>query len=172
MPASPHLAIVVFTKKSVDHILSVGGSDWWVLNDERAEKYPYIVCCRSGLDLTDGDPPQGSAFLVGRISGVISGKDGKRKRIQISEYATVAIPGAWKGWRNPVRYSDLAELGINPKGLKFLPVPEVVGGGFEADDAPEEEGAHNGGLTIQQAKRGLAKTFAVAEDAIEIVIRG
>ena len=43
--------------------------------------------------------------------------------IEISEYALVDYPETWGEWRNPVKYTTLEELGIDPKDLKFKPMP-------------------------------------------------
>jgi hypothetical protein len=88
--------------------------------------------------------------------------------VQFSEYALVNVPGALKGDRNPVSYSTLAEMGIDPSTLKWEPMPERknVNGNSESSqhsaDAP---------LTLVDAKKGLALTFGVSPEAIEITIR-
>ena len=155
--------------KSLDHILHDGGSQSWVLDRNNARQCAFLVCCRSGVEWFEGHEPRGSAFLVGRISEVVpSTENSGRWLVRISEYATVSVPDVWQRWRNPVRYTDLTELGIDIKHLRFAPMPERV-------DLPRTTATQRSvsqGLTIPEAKRGLAKTFGVTEDAIEITIRG
>jgi hypothetical protein len=49
--------------------------------------------------------------------------DDTRWRVRIGDYAKIAIPHAWDGGRNPVRYTTLQELGIDPATLEFEPIP-------------------------------------------------
>lgn len=164
-------AIVVFTAKSVEHMLKDGGTQSWVLDKSNAKHREYVVCCRSGLDEVEGPEPKGSAFLVGRVSDVVpSPEHPGRWLVRMSEFARVNLPDVWKGWRNPVKYIDLAELGIDPEDLTFEPMPEPSAGAAPA--AARTGGAGVGPLTIAQAKRGLSLTFGVPEEAVEITIRG
>ena len=90
-----------------------------------------------------------------------------RYLIQFSEYAIVNVADVWKGDRNPVRYVEsLSELGIDPSTLNWLPMPAEK----EAPKADSPDGATP--LTIPEAKKGLALTFGVPPEAIEITIRG
>jgi hypothetical protein len=179
MPKSstPASAIVVFSGKSLEHLIKDGGCQSWVLDRNNARRREYLVCCRSGVDWVEGPEPQGSAFVVGRISDVVPSPEYPgRWLIKLSTFAQVSIPGVWKGWRNPVRYTDLETLGIDPNELTFEPMPEPVNVGQPINvegpvKSPDENPAH-GPLTISEAKRGLALTFGVPEDAIEITIRG
>lgn len=169
MAAPDQSAIAVFTGKSFDHILQDGGSQSWVLDRNNARRRAFLVCCRSGIDWVEGHEPRGSAFLVGRIEDVLpSSEVPGRWLVRISEYARVDVPDVWQNWRNPVRYTDLADLGIDFTTLHFAPMPERSNPVRDTTTA----GASEHGLTIAEAKRGLAKTFDVAEDAIEITIRG
>lgn len=164
-------AIVVFTAKSVEHMLQDGGTQSWVLDKSNAKHCEYVVCCRSGLDEVEGPEPKGSAFLVGRVSDVVpSTEHPGRWLVRMSEFARVNLPDVWKGWRNPVKYIDLAELGIDPADLTFEPMPEPSAEAAPA--AAKAGGAGVGPLTIAQAKRGLSLTFGVPEEAVEITIRG
>ena len=91
--------------------------------------------------------------------------------IQLSEFARVNIQDVWrKGDRNPVRYTTLKELNIDPTKLKWEPMPEP------SVSEPSEQKTRKvdltEGLTIVEAKNGLARTFGVAPEAIEITVRG
>ena len=134
------------------------------------------MCCRNTrADFTTPGPEQhGAGFLVARIADILPAPephDAGRFLIAFGEFAHIDIPNAWKGWRNPVRYTTLEEMGIDPEALEWLAVPAHV---------PEEPrtqppqgqpvGVH--ALSIAEAKRGLAEAFGVSVDAVEITIRG
>jgi len=169
--AAVDTVIVVFTGKSFEHVIADGGSQSWVLDRNNALHCEYLVCCRSGVDWVEGPEPQGSAFLVGRISDVVPSTETPRRwLVKMSAFARVSIPGVWQGWRNPVRYTDLASLGIDPGTLTFEPMPEPAAADLRV--TASEIRPAGGPLTINEAKRGLALTFGVSEEAIEITIRG
>ena len=169
-------AVLVFTARSPKKILEQGGSQAWALDRERASNCEYLVCTQNTRTTWgDATEPHGCAFLVGRISGLTPAPDVKERwLIQIHEYARVRIADAWQGWRNPVRYTTLDAMGIDPSTLNFLPVPQTH------PIPPKHLNAHSssatGGLvhplTIAEAKQGLAAHFQVSVDAIEIIIRG
>ncbi len=85
------------------------------------------------------------------------------------EYAVVDYPEAWGEWRNPVKYTTLEELGINPSKLNFKPMPETT---KELPPPPPPDRSKTGALTIAEAKAGLALQFGVPPEAIDILIRG
>ncbi len=117
-----------------------------------------------------------------------------------SEYALISIPKKWTGDRYPVHYTTLEGFGLDLDGLDWQPMPEpdpdamplpseVIAGnphadlddGLPHDAGPGDAGLANTGpidddrdrpLTMAQAKRGLALTFGISPDAVEITIRG
>lgn len=89
--------------------------------------------------------------------------------IKISEYALADYPEKWGEWRNPVKYTTLEELGIDPKTLKFKPMPTPTK--VLKSPAPPDR-SKTGALTIAEAKAGLALQFEVSPEAIEILIKG
>lgn len=174
-------AVVFFCGKSKEHILRDGGSQSWRLVPRHAAKQEFVVCCRSAVSWVEGTEERGSAFLIGRISGVVPATDNNQKGrylVQMSEYAEIDVPKVWRGWRNPVKYSTLEELGINLEGLEFKPMPAPITVAksakvlTEAQEAVSQATAALASLTIAQAKKALAATYEVTEDAIEITIRG
>jgi hypothetical protein len=170
----PHSAIAVFTANSRTQILEIGGSASWVVAEKQARRREFLVCVRNARDVDFPDhEPHGTAFLIGRISGLKPfGHDKKgmqRWIIEISEYAFVDYPEKWGEWRNPVKYTTLEELGIDPKNLKFKPVPTPTKV-MTPPTAPDRPKA--GPLTIAEAKVGLALQFGVSPEAIEILIKG
>ncbi|WP_375767203.1 hypothetical protein NR798_36800 [Archangium gephyra] len=170
-----HSAVLVFTARSPKKILEQGGSQAWVLDRNRARGYEYLICAQN-THTTWGDAtePHGSAFLVGRISDLVPAPDDQERwLIRISEYARVNIPNAWQGWRNPVRYTTLEDLGLDPSKLNFEPAPEVPEERIEQSVThPARPTGAVRPLTIAEAKQGLAAQFGVGIDDIEIIIRG
>ena len=171
--AKDDLAIVVFTADSLDSILRQGGSGDWVVSAKKANSCKYIVCCRkpNWSNRKEGIPAR-AAFLIGRVAGLLeragseNDRDQMRYLIQMADYAELKEPNVWKeNVRNPVAYATLDELQIDLRGLKFIPMPEV-----DAGTAKEIPGAKQ--MTIADAKKGLALTFGVNPDDIEIIIRG
>ena len=182
-------ALIVFTFKSIERLLREGGTSSWRLNRNHAKQCVFAVCTRNTKrneaedDLEDpghvGDAPKTeahqSAFLVGRIGNIVRCPrhgDKMRHLIQFSEYARVNVPDAWKGDRNPVKYGALEEFGIDPSALRWEPMPATEA----ATPAPTASNKANsdttGHLTMAEAKKGLALTFGVSPDAVEITIRG
>jgi hypothetical protein len=165
----PHPAIAVFTGNSADEILATGGSASWVVNAKHARQRRYLVCTRNARAVGFADAePHGAAFLIGVIKDVrhvgFDAKGLRRWAIDISEYAPLMVPNAWKEWRNPVKYTTLEELGVDLKGVELRPMPAPT-----RTEGPIVSAARP--LTIAQAKEGLSLQFGVPVEAIEIVIR-
>jgi hypothetical protein len=168
MPKQDTDAVVVFTEESRQSILDKGGTGDWVLNPKNAGRLEYLVCCRrSNWKNRSEGIEQRAAFLVGRIAGLvkIEGSENERNqpryRIQISEYAELERREVWReGLRNPVVYGTLEDLGIELRGLKFMPMPLTAG---VASDQR---------MTIAEAKKALAISFGVKPEDVEITIRG
>lgn len=146
--------VVTFTRNDLEYINLKGCDDSWVLNQKRAESCKYLVCCHSQ------GAKQRSAFLVGLINKV-NLVGGNRWAIHISEYATVDVLNIWGGWQNPIRYTTLEELGIDPSTLKFEKIQKI-------EKQPEIEIQP---LSIEQAKEGISKKFDIAPEQIEIIIK-
>lgn len=105
---------------------------------------------------------QSRGFLLGRISGTKEAPENPGRRIiQLSEYADIDIPNGWTGQQNPIRYTSLSELGIDPDKVEWKPFP--------MDHVVDQD--HIPALTIEEAKRGLAKKLGVTPDCVEITIR-
>ncbi len=178
-------AVAVFTARSPQRILREGGSQAWALDPVRARKCKYLICCQNqhnaDRDFSDASEPHGTLFLVGKIRDVVPASDddaGGRWRIEISEYCVHRVPDAWQGWRNPVRYTTLKEMGVNPAELQFHDVSDVqadLGGPLRANPAQATKMAGDSSaapLSIAAAKGGLSAFYGVGLDAIEIIIRG
>lgn len=160
--------IVTFTSRSLEEILETGGSQEWKLSRKNARNATYLVCARNRHgSLGDGPEPHKSGFLVGKISGLAAGAvHPERFMVQISEWAPIEISDLWDFGRNPVHYTDLDSLGIDPDSLEWQVMPETVP--QSAKSVPLQTFKP---LTIEQAKRGLAAMFGIEVGAIEITIR-
>jgi len=163
-PMSDVNAIAVLTRKSLAEMLEVGGSKAWSLDPQRAASCKYLICAAHPMIRErERDIPARAAFLVAKLSGVVPapGETG-RWLLQFHEYAEILVGNYWDGWRNPVRYTNFSELQIGLGGLEWVSAEEPVG-------LPLERAK---GLSIAEAKAGLALTFGVPPKAVEITIRG
>lgn len=174
-------ATVVFTAKSVERILAEGGTSSWRLDRNHARQSAFAVCTRNAnADWVEGPEAHHSAFLVGKVRDVVpcrptpENKEAAKNRylIQFSEFARVNIPDVWKGDRNPVKYVTLEELGIDPSTLKWEAMPEPASVSEPAGRVTSLNSGAVQPLTMAEAKKGLALTFNVPPEAIEITIRG
>ena len=147
--------VSVLTYKSVDTILADGGTQSWTLDRNRAARCSYVVTCRNAKTRDpEGPEPHGTAFLVGKVKDVVPSTDTEgRWLILISEYALIDQADEWEG-RNPVAYWDEDDYDFDFNLLSFQPVEKP-----------------NSGLTIAEAKEGLAIGLNVPKEAIEITIR-
>jgi hypothetical protein len=166
-------------------MLDYGGSASWVLSQESAAALQYCVCCRNDVrpredDRGDRSEDRNEAFLVGKVSGIeFVERENNRDRylIKFSEYAEISVPDFRDGaTRNPVVYHDLEECrrrGLDIAALKFQPMPEPTRRYSRAGrgDTSERDTARKG-LTIAEAKAGLALHFEVPVDAIQITVSG
>jgi len=171
-------AIVVLTYKSIDTLLRQGGTSSWKLDRTRARRCAYAVCTRNAYDEnTEGPEPHHTGFLVGKVRDVVPtpDRDG-RFLVEFSEYALINEPEVWKGDRNPVRYANVEDLDIPFDTLKWRPMPPRPDDAAKAPAEPSQPApavsAGDRPLTMAEAKRGLALTFGVPSEAIEITIRG
>jgi hypothetical protein len=177
---------VVFTARSIERILAEGGTSAWRLDPNRTRRCEFVVCTRNAHGHWDqGDWGEGSeahhaAFVVGKIQKVVpdtappeNGESPKnRYLIQFSEFARVNIPEVWKGDRNPVKYMSLKDLSIDFPKLKWEAMPKSGDTPAPVVEPLPAPRSAVGPLTMAEAKKGLALTFNVPPEAIEITIRG
>ena len=148
--------IAVLTFKSVQTILAAGGTQSWILDRNRAAKCDYVVMYRNAKTRTpEGPEEHGAAFMVGKVKDVVPSTETEgRWLIQISEYAVGDFQDSWEG-RNPVAYWKAEDYKtLDFKALDYQPL----------ETRPQ-------GLTIAEAKAGLALGLSVPESAIEIIVR-
>jgi len=173
---------VVFTAKSIERILREGGTSAWRLDRNHARRCTYAVCTRNAhADWVEGQEAHHAAFIVGKISDVVPCKPTpeneeapeNRYLIEFSEFARVNIPNIWAGERNPIKYRSTDDLGIDFSKLKWEPMPEPDVAPAPVAETPvaAKPKATVGPLTMAEAKKGLALTFNVPPEAIEITIR-
>lgn len=175
--AQKNSAVSVFTARGIDRILSEGGSQAWVLDAQRAASCEYLVCVQNRSfadDWGQASAPHKDAFLVGKISKVVPSTEDQaetdRSIIMISDYAEISVPDAWPGNRNPVRYTTLDEIGIDISTLDFKPLPKLeVPVKREANSVAH---ASKTGLTLEEAKAGIALRFGVKPEQVLITING
>ena len=168
--------IIVFTSRSIKQILETGGSQAWRLRPANANAATYLVCTRNRKsDRNEGTEEHGAGFLVARISGIEPAPDdATRYMIAFEEWAQIDVPELWQFGRNPIHYANLGELGIDVAAIEFKPR------GIQTSAAQRKcvgvvGKSHSKAvstLSIAEAKRGLAVTFGVGVDAVEITIRG
>jgi hypothetical protein len=170
-------AVVVFTVEGLGTIRRQGGTQHWILNRSRATDSEFVVLVQNRIKsdiehdewkgFATATHQHGTAFLIGRITDIVRSDEAGRWLIKIGEYADLDIQNIWKGWRFPVRYMPLSDLGVDPKRLTFKPLIGLNG------SVPKASGTAAAGavpLSIADAKRGLAATFGVSEKDIEITI--
>lgn len=148
--------ISVLTYKSVETIIAAGGTQSWALDRNRAARCDYVVVCRNTRTHNpEGPEDHGTAFMVGKVKDVVPSTETEgRWLILISEYALVEWPDEWQG-RNPVAYwKDDDYEDVDFKALDYEPLEKLPRG-----------------LTILEAKAGLALGLDVPESAIEIIVR-
>lgn len=181
--------IVLFTAKSTDQIVAEGGSSAWRLDRNRARLCEFAVCSRNAhagwgtpnkAGWIEGTEPHHTAFLIGKIRDVVpceatldnAKSSEQRYIIQFSEFATLDIPNVWRGDRNPVKYMSLDELGIDPSTLEWKFMQRPISEKKQVGQVAPVNKIGVTPLTMSEAKKGLALTFNVPPEAIEITIRG
>ena len=162
--------IALFTTKSVQACLDLGGTQSWALNPANAKSCRYAVLCRNPDADWGGKEMHRTAFLIGRISPVIPSTERPgRWMLTFDEYALIDKPEVWKDWRNPVRYTTLAKLGISLAEIKFKPMPSKAKGSGATSPSNTEAPTR---IDIATAKRCIAAYYSVRPEDVEITIRG
>lgn len=160
--------VMVFTSKSLSTMLSEGGTGNWAGNAERLKHTKWVVATRNGNSgWTQGDEAHGSAFLVGRISGVKSSPAPEQDRfvVMFDQYAEVSIPNAWTNNRNPIAYTSLTDLGIDPEKLQWKQ--------FSAHQHVQEASgltSKTAGTVIDQARTMIASALSISPESVKITV--
>jgi hypothetical protein len=168
--------LMVFTGKSLQTMIKEGGCGHWVVDQDRARRRRYLVAVRNHhAPWSEFDVPHGVAWLVATIRDVVDSPDG-RSLLKLDKYAIIDKPMKW-GSRNPVGYTRLDQLEIDPSTLEwqdFPQAPEAQASGTPAA-IPSATAANPKDsiqpLTFEQAKQGLAAAMGIRPEQIEITIR-
>ena len=129
--------IITLTFKTVGDILTLGGSSSWKINPLHARRCKYLICTRNkNSGYKTGNETHGSAFLIGKISGVSPTNERSiphverfeenfagRQIIRISHYALINKPNIYPGNRQGFAYTSIDTLGIDPEALDWRAVP-------------------------------------------------
>ncbi|WLA63790.1 hypothetical protein [Bradyrhizobium diazoefficiens] len=170
-------AVAVFTNRGLNRILSEGGTQAWSLKPGNAKKFKYVVCTQNRDDGDWGAPThaQGQGFLIGKLKDVLPSPEGRPDRyiITFDQYAEIDVPNMAYQWRNPVRYIELSDFGIDPDKLTWKPAqPYTYGEPLRAASLPDSTPPETLGLDIAEAKKALSVFYRVPVNNIEILIRG
>ena len=158
--------VMVFTSKSLETMKQEGGSGNWAANKGRIKHAKWIVATRNQKSSwTQGTEEHGSAFLIGRVSGIkqAPAPESTRFVIMFDRYAELNLLDAWTGDRNPVAYTDLETLGIDPDKLDW----KDFGGSTESVD---DASANTPAAVLDHARMLVANAFSVSPDAVKITV--
>ena len=158
--------VMVFTSKSLETMLHEGGSGNWAANKDRIKHAKWIVATRNQKSSwTQGTEGHGSAFLIGHVCGIkpAPAPEQDRSVIIFDRYADLDLANAWTGSRNPVAYTDLKTLGIDPEALQWKPF--VKGNVEESLSATPEPSA-----VTDRARSMIAQAFSISPDAVKITV--
>ena len=128
-----------------------------------------MLCRNLHTDWGDGNEPHRTAFMIGRIAGLVpSTETPNRWLITFDQYGIIDKPEAWGKWRNPIHYTTLEALGIRLEDVKFKPMPRKI----EKTESVAPSNGTAAKMDIPAAKKALAAYYGVRPEAIEITIRG
>ena len=166
--------VVVLTSKSLETMVKEGGSGNWRANENKLCRCHWIIAVRNRHSRRrEGNEEHGSAFLIGRITGLkpsVNPEQPDRHVIAFDKYAQLDLPNAWrKGHRNPVAYATLEDLGIDPDKLKWRqtpPGPRAVAP-TEAKNMVEDQTPAE---FVENTRQMIARFLSIAPSAVKISI--
>ncbi len=159
---------MVFTSKSLETMIMEGGTGNWAGKEERLKHTKWVVATRNLKSAwTQGEEPHGSAFLVGRITGVKAAPPSEADRfvIQFDRYANLSIPNAWTNNRNPITYTSLSSLGIDAEKLEWKDFSATKVQTLRTESAVEAPAS-----VIDQARAMIAQALSIRPEAIKITV--
>jgi hypothetical protein len=158
--------LMVFTSKSLATMQQEGGSGNWAANKDRLRHAKWIVATRNEKsNWAQGAEAHGSAFMIGKLSGIRPAPAPEQNRFVVSfdKYADLDVPNAWTGSRNPVTYTDLATLGVDPDALEWKEFhPRLSSDGASGLNEPA--------LVIDRARSMIAEAFSISPEAVKITV--
>lgn len=164
-------SIVIFTRDERESVIAANGSGSWRIN---VEKWVGVI---DWLILTNKVGNSRQVTLVGRVVGFepdTGGKNPGRYAVKIDAYALMDDPNLTfsSDSTNPVQFRKAADvLKFDPRTLEMTSVPEQTLRQSYEDTPGATKQPPAKPLTIAQAKEGLAVSFGVSPDQIEITIR-
>jgi hypothetical protein len=183
--------VVIFTCKTPEDLMEVGGSGWWKINAARVRAAGRVLLVHNANDPRQpGDPKRhGQAFLYATVRGVRQDDKDGRWLIQFSKCAKTGGAFRWPGYRNPVAYMDEGEvLGALDIG-EWQEMPEIAftqaqaarrawdqaHGGGEELSRPEPSGVlsispRSFGAAIEAHRSQLAEELGIDPTKIRIVL--
>lgn len=166
--------VMVLTSKSFETMVAEGGSGNWRANEESIRRCSYVVTVRNRhTDWSQGLEDHGTAFLVGRVVGVKpSPKYPERLVIVFDRFAILDKANAWPtGARNPVSYSDLETLGIDPDKLKWEDFPGYSPGAASTESGDSVLDTLSPAEVIDKARQMIAQSLSIPPSAVKISIQ-
>lgn len=156
--------VMVLTSKDLNTFFIEHGCGDWKINQSNLAKCSYLITTANSNSDWSQHPKElhGNAFMVAKIIGVFkSNKNPDRLVIEFDKYAHLNLENAWNGQQNPVRYVNYEDFDLDLTNLNWLDFP-VKEKSKEDNVTP---------LTIEEAKKGLAKKLGITVENIEIIIR-
>jgi hypothetical protein len=162
--ASLHDTVMVYTGNSIRSMVAQGGCGHWKADAKRVRRMKYLAACCMDEPGSEPGAGHGDLFMVATIDSVEASKD-ERWLITLKQFARITNrPASWpEGYQNPVTYTSLHVLDIDPEELRWIewPKPQDL----------EPDGIDVRPLTFEQAKVGLAMAMGVRPEQVEITIR-
>lgn len=164
-------SIVILTRDDPQRVIAANGSGSWRIN---VDKWGGAI---DWLILTNKVGNSRQVTLVGKVVGFepdTGGENPGRYAVKIDAYALIDDPGLTFSSEstNPVQFRKGANvLGFDPKTLEMIPAPEQTLRQSYEDPARTTKQPPVKPLTIAQAKEGLAVSFGISPDQVEITIR-
>lgn len=107
---------------------------------------------------------------MGRISDIVPSIEKQdRWLIKFDEIARTDIPNVWRGWRNPVHYTNFEALGIDLESASFEQVDHLgeTSTPIRATPDPERQSVKS---EVEAARQKIALVAEVPIDAVKISI--
>ena len=162
--------ILVHTSRSIERMLDEGGSQAWSLKLTRARQMRYVVCAwfpgGPYAEVADRHVA-GEGMMVAEIERISPSAEEHSVRnryiIRFKRWARLSHGVMWSDERNPVKYTSLAALGIDPTALDWQNVDPKYEIDPNSNIVP---------MDMAHAKFALAMFYKVRSENVEITIRG
>ena len=164
-------AIMILSRDEPQHVIAANGSGSWKINiAKRAEAVRWLILANK----VDG---KRRLTLLGKVVGFELDKGGDNPgRYAVKIDAFCDLSGHGKSFdgksSNPVQFVDAEQvLEFNPESCELLPVPkQSLRQSYERPGAMASRTPPKP-LSITEAKAGLAATFGIEPEQVEIIIK-